>query len=90
MLFIYLYHGDQYADLWKSDLYFRPTISALTENIGYSRTSPNGHLSTTATFFSPQSTKNPYIDSCLKPLYNGHFLLSQGGHCREVQLYTED
>ena len=24
MLFIYLYHGDLYSDLWKSDLYFRP------------------------------------------------------------------
>ena len=22
MLFIYLYHGDLYSDLWKSDLYF--------------------------------------------------------------------
>ena len=27
MLFIYLYHGDLYSDLWKSDLYFRPTES---------------------------------------------------------------
>ena len=24
MLFIYLYHGDLYSDLRKSDLYFRP------------------------------------------------------------------
>ena len=24
MLFIYLYHGDLYSDMWKSDLYFRP------------------------------------------------------------------
>ena len=24
MLFIDLYHGDLYSDLWKSDLYFRP------------------------------------------------------------------
>ena len=31
-----------------------------------------GHLSTTTTFFVP-ADKNPYIDSCLKPLYNGHF-----------------
>ena len=23
MLFIYLYQGDLYSDLWKSDLYFR-------------------------------------------------------------------
>ena len=23
MLFIYLYHGDLYSKLWKSDLYFR-------------------------------------------------------------------
>ena len=29
----------------------------------------------TATFFV-LAEKNPYIDSCLKPLYNGHFLLS--------------
>ena len=28
----------------------------------------------TATFFIP-AEKNPYVDSCLKPLYNGHFLL---------------
>ena len=24
MLFIYLYRGDLYSDLWKSDLHFRP------------------------------------------------------------------
>ena len=24
MLFIYLYHGNLYSDLWKGDLYFRP------------------------------------------------------------------
>ena len=42
----------------------------------YSRTSANGHLPTTATFqFSSRRTKNPYIDSCLKPLYNGHFVV---------------
>ena len=42
----------------------------------YSRNSANGHLSTTVTFSRPGGEKNPYIDSCLKPLYNGHFLLS--------------
>ena len=26
MLFIYLYHGDLYSDLWKSDLQFRPAV----------------------------------------------------------------
>ena len=26
--------------------------------------------------FSARRAKNPYFDSCLKPLYNGHFLLS--------------
>ena len=28
---------------------------------------------------------SPYIDTCLKPLYNGHFLLSdpKGGHCED-------
>ena len=41
----------------------------------YSRTSANGHLPTTATYFSSRRTKNPYIDSRLKPLYNGHFLV---------------
>ena len=57
-----------------------------------SRTFANGHLSTMATFFSSRRTKNPYIDSCLKPLYNGHlfttatFFCPQGVHCREVQL----
>ena len=30
MLFIYLYHGDLYSDLWKSDLYFRPTGITVT------------------------------------------------------------
>ena len=24
MQFVYLYHGDLYSDLWKSDLYFSP------------------------------------------------------------------
>ena len=42
----------------------------------YSRNSANCHLSTTVTFSRPGGQKNPYIDSCLKPLYNGHFLLS--------------
>ena len=37
----------------------------------------DGHLSTTATFFVPR-TKNPYIDSCLKPLYIGHFFTMHG------------
>ena len=27
MLFVYLYRGDLYSDLWKSDLYFRPAGS---------------------------------------------------------------
>ena len=64
------------------------------ENTLYSRTTANGHLSTMATFFSSRRTKNQYIDSCLKPLYNGHlfttatFFCPQGGHCREIQLYT--
>ena len=55
----------------------------------YSRTSTNGHLSTTATFL----VNSPYTDSCLTtfrhrfPLNNGHFLLTQRGRCREVQLY---
>ena len=41
--------------------------------------SHNCHPSTTATFLAD----SPYIDSCLKPLYNGHFLLSdpKGGRC---------
>ena len=26
MLFIYLYHGDLYSDLCKSDLYFGPAV----------------------------------------------------------------
>ena len=42
----------------------------------YSRNSANCHLSTTVTFSRPGGQKNPYIDSSLKPLYNGHFLLS--------------
>ena len=27
LLLIYLYHGDQYSDLWKSHLYFRPAVT---------------------------------------------------------------
>ena len=38
----------------------------------YSQTSPNGHLSTMATFFRPGEQKSPFIDSCLKLLYNGN------------------
>ena len=37
----------------------------------YSRTSPNCHLSPTATCFRPGGRRNPCIGSCLKPLYNG-------------------
>ena len=51
------------------------TIPFLTEKstpFVNSRTSNNGHLSTTATFLAD----GPYIDSCLKPLNDGHFLLS--------------
>ena len=54
----------------------------------YSQTSANGH------FFSSRQTRNPFIDSCLKPLYNGHlfktatFFCPQGCLCREVQLYS--
>ena len=52
----------------------------------YSRTSLNGHLSITA-------TKIPYIDFCLKPLYNSHLLTTptffwlQGGCCRDDDDY---
>ena len=48
----------------------------------------NGH------FLSSRRTRNPYTDSCLKPLYNGHlfktatFFCPQGCLCREVQLYS--
>ena len=38
----------------------------------YSRSSTNGHLSTTAIFLAD----SPYIHSCEQPLYNGHFPLS--------------
>ena len=30
MLFIYLYHGDLYSDLWKNDLY-RPAVCEAAE-----------------------------------------------------------
>ena len=26
MLFVYLYHGDLYSDLWKNDLYSSPAV----------------------------------------------------------------
>ena len=31
MLFSYLYHGDLYSDLWKSDLYFGPAVLSMWE-----------------------------------------------------------
>ena len=34
MLFIYLCHDDQYSDLWKSDLYFRPAAFFQVLRIG--------------------------------------------------------
>ena len=51
----------------------------------YSRTSTNGQLSTTVTFFGGQSIHWLLF----KPLYNGHFLLLQGVRCGEVQLYLK-
>ena len=58
-------------------------------SVNYSRTSINGHLSTTDIFFGGQS-----IHSLLfQPLYYGHLstmatlFCPQGGHCREVQLH---
>ena len=30
MVLIYLYHGDLYSHLWKSDLYFRPPATVVT------------------------------------------------------------
>ena len=32
MLFIYLYHGDLYSDLWKSDLYFGDPQASTSED----------------------------------------------------------
>ena len=54
-----------------------------------SRTYTNGH------FPSSRRTRNPYIDSCLKPLYKGHlfktatFFCPQGCLCREVHCIAE-
>ena len=33
MLFIYLYHGDLYSDLWNCDLYFRRAVALATINV---------------------------------------------------------
>ena len=60
----------------------------------YSRTSANGHLSTTATHFFVPADKKPIHWLLFKtslrrpPLYNGHFFVSQGGLCRNIQLYV--
>ena len=45
----------------------------------YSRTFANGHLAlyNGHFFFLSRRTKNPYIDSFLKPLNNGHLFTSQ-------------
>ena len=58
----------------------------------YSQSSTNGHLSTTAFFSVPMDSKK-FIHWLLfkaslqlPPIYNGYFC-SQGGRCREVQLY---
>ena len=57
--------------------------------MGYSQTSTNDHLSTTATVL----VESPYIDSCFNtslqwpPLYSSHFLLSPRWPLGEVQLY---
>ena len=62
-----------------SRLYFRITKY-------YSRTSANG-TSLQRPLFSSRRTKNPYIDSWLKPLYNSHlftratFFCPQGDCC---------
>ena len=47
MLFIYLYHGDLYSDMWKSNLYFRPTSihpRRLPSNMGLTLKSMGLHL----------------------------------------------
>ena len=60
----------------------------------YSRTSTNGHLSTTATHFFVPADKKPIHWLLFKtslrrpPLHNGHFFVSQGGLCRNIQLYV--
>ena len=57
----------------------------------YSRTSTNGHLSTTAIFFF--LANSPYIDSCLNLSTTVHlstmatFSCPQDGRFREIQLY---
>ena len=50
----------------------------------YSRTSTNGHLSTTTTLLAD----SPYIDSCLILSTTATFFCPQGGRCEEVQLYS--
>ena len=51
MLFIYLYHGDLYTDLGKSDLYFRPSASAFLGLLTLLQ-SPSGLLQEYATSYS--------------------------------------
>ena len=51
----------------------------------YSRTSTNGHLSTTATI----SADSPYIDSCLNLSTTATFFCRQSVRCGEFQLYRE-
>ena len=48
MLFIYLYRGDLYSDLWKSDLYFRPAGKVLLSSF---------HLNGHTLGFHPQTQK---------------------------------
>ena len=42
--------------------------------------------STAATFFSSWWTENPDIDSCLKPLYNGHLFTMATFFCPSVKV----
>ena len=51
----------------------------------YSRASPNGRLSTTATFLAD----SPYIDSCLNFSTTATFFYPQGGCYGEVELFSK-
>ena len=57
-----------------TSLLFLTMIGVIADFVTCTRTSTNGHLSTTATFFRRTVCIHWFL---FKPLYTGHFLLSQ-------------
>ena len=83
----YTYLDDQIPPTYEMLSLRVPVLQIVQSSLRYRPPLYNG------LFFSSRRTKNPYIDSCLKPLYNGRlfttatFFCTPDDLCREVQLY---